>query len=852
MATLDQVIAQMMAADMPPVPANFPSTLGKVVRYGPKKKAWYRLREYTTRKGERLYSGQFGLWRGADPGTIRVEFERADVDAADLADIRRRHAELEAAEEARREDRAHRAANRAIAQWQAARATGESPYLVRKGVQAEKGLRFTTDGTLLVPMIRYDVPEKTEAPDGERPVRRLVGLQKIAPDGSKRFNKGMAKAGAACRLGKAPRDGEPILIVEGVATALSVRQAIGGAHAVFVAFDAGNLLPVAKVLRSMMPKSPIVFCADDDAYLEGRLNKLLRDEYGIAELVPVPETERVLPGKDAEIVLRAAWDNDPDGVPLIRFAISQGDRLYTSALTNAGRTKAAEAAREVGNARVCWPIFAARELPLDPEAPKLTDFNDLQAAEGIEAVRRQISGWLNGLDFTPRKAAAPKGEQATPGKDGGGGGDGSMDWDRFWSLVNRFTLIYPTDTAYDHELGDIVKVEHMRLCFGSKWVGMWLASEKRRVVNLQDVVFEPGAPPEKGKLNLFRGLGVEPSDDGSCERLLELLHYLCDENDAVFDWLLKWMAYPLQHLGAKMQTAVVMSGKEGAGKNLFFGVLRTIYGQHAGYITQRQLEADFQAWLSAKLFLIANEVVSRQEMRHHVGFLKNLITEPEIWINRKNKDERCEANHCNIVFFSNELQPLQISPDDRRYLVIRTPAKRPQEFYDAVAEEIRQGGAAALLHYLLKLDLGDFNEHTKPIETAAKRDLIEVGMNAPQLLWQAIHDSELELPYCPALAEDVYRVFLAWCRRNGEKMPARINRFVPDFMSMNGVRRRRMRVPKLERLGGEWLASSDETCYRQVLLMGDPPDGEDVDKWIRRGVVAWAKAAYEYCKEGSS
>ena len=52
MAALDDVLHQMMAAGMPPLPQDFPR-LGKVIRFGPKKRAWYRLREYTTRTGVR-------------------------------------------------------------------------------------------------------------------------------------------------------------------------------------------------------------------------------------------------------------------------------------------------------------------------------------------------------------------------------------------------------------------------------------------------------------------------------------------------------------------------------------------------------------------------------------------------------------------------------------------------------------------------------------------------------------------------------------------------------------------------------------------------------------------------------
>ncbi|MEA3278873.1 MAG: hypothetical protein U9Q81_26985, partial [Pseudomonadota bacterium] len=69
-------------------------------------------------------------------------------------------------------------------------------------------------------------------------------------------------------------------------------------------------------------------------------------------------------------------------------------------------------------------------------------------------------------------------------------------------------------------------------------------------------------------VNLFRGWPVVPRE-GRCERLLELLYYLCGESDNVFDWVLRWTAYPLQHPGAKMRTAILMHGPEGTGKNTF-------------------------------------------------------------------------------------------------------------------------------------------------------------------------------------------------------------------------------------------------------------------------------------------
>ena len=97
-----------------------------------------------------------------------------------------RSAELAAREEQKRAERARFAGNRASQQWDAARAAvpdAGCPYLVKKGVDPEKGLRFLNDGTLYVPTVRYDVTEEQEQIRHTTGPRRLVGLQKIAPDG---------------------------------------------------------------------------------------------------------------------------------------------------------------------------------------------------------------------------------------------------------------------------------------------------------------------------------------------------------------------------------------------------------------------------------------------------------------------------------------------------------------------------------------------------------------------------------------------------------------------------------------------------------------------------------------------
>lgn len=351
MTSLDRAAEQMLAAGMPDFPPGHPrANTGRIVRYGPNKRAWYVLHEHAARSGRTYVAGAYGFWGQID--ATKIEPDYAGTDPAERAQIERERKEAEAREREKRERLARFAANRARAQYEGALDRAPCPYLDRKRVPAETPLKFFADGTLVVPAYRYD-----ETPP------RLAMVQKIAPDGEKRFNKHAAKHGAACLLGKV-RTGRPVAIAEGVATALSVRLALARDVPVFVAFDAGNLEPVARIVRARWPASPVLICADDDwrtvcprHQAEGRTEQLL--------------------GLD-----RPDWCR-----------------------CNPGLTYASEAAQAIGAAYVAYPRFPEHQERFD----KATDWNDLHAIAGSDAVRDQLADALAELAKGGKAASAAGG-----------------------------------------------------------------------------------------------------------------------------------------------------------------------------------------------------------------------------------------------------------------------------------------------------------------------------------------------------------------------------------------------------------------------------------------------------------
>jgi len=845
MATLDQVVAQMRGAGLPMLPNGHPLLDGKINRFGPQKKAWYVLREIDLRSGGRVVTGSFGIWQGDDNNAIPVSIDWEGFTDEDRAEAERKQAEQQRAEAEQKQRDADLAANRARMQWSDADNASDvdpHPYLERKRVGCE-GTRIDANGQLLIPARKYSASGAV-----------LAGLQKIAPDGEKRFNKGMDMIGACCLLGRIKQDTPLIEVGEGYATCETVRMATGFEVPAMVAFNAGNLMAVALQLRRDFPNAHLLFLADDDMRVVARLREALVKDYDVEWDPLVDGADHEIEAKKGDIVcVRAIWRRDSTGTDYIEADIRTGRRVQVRKFENAGMSRARAAAKAVGNASVVAPAFADRAAD-----SKDSDFNDLYLAESLDVVRDQV---LAARSRALTESSTPTSEPAVPahfdevppasapaavpadeasamraptlevllshfcliypttdvwdslrrqrlkksaftawvGKElavqwekdpkrrtilrdtlptlvGGRAIEGGAGGGKLGEMLDNLTLLRGTETVWDAIGQQVMSLGAVRADYTAELTTKWQEHATRKTIEARNLVFDPTqlADPVT-HVNIFGGWPLTPKDRPDLiGPILALLASLCEAEDKVeecVEWILKWLAFPLQHPGAKMQTALLVFGeKQGTGKSLFFqDVLLPIYGEYGGVASQHQLDSTFTAWRSRKLFMLFEEVLSRDDRYSHNGTLKYMITGKSMSINQKNLPERDERNHMNSAFLSNEPQPIPIELEDRRFMVIEARRKQAKEFYDAVQASLVAGGCEAFYHFLLNLPLEDFNEHTKPPMTLAKERVIEFGLNSWMSFHRAWKDGYLDAPYCSCLSEDLYIMYKRWCDRSGEK-----------------------------------------------------------------------------------
>lgn len=158
-----------------------------------------------------------------------------------------RAARLQAAEAERAKTR-DAAAQRCQGMWDSFSPATSSPYLDRKGVEAF-GLK-EDQGNIIIPLRNVE---------GE-----MRGFQAISPEGLKAFATGMEKKGNFHLIGAEGKDlsQTEIVLCEGYATGATLHMATE--KPVAVAFDSGNLAPVAEALRAKYPNAAITICADND------------------------------------------------------------------------------------------------------------------------------------------------------------------------------------------------------------------------------------------------------------------------------------------------------------------------------------------------------------------------------------------------------------------------------------------------------------------------------------------------------------------------------------------------------------------------------------------------------------
>jgi hypothetical protein len=288
---------------------------------------------------------------------------------------------------------------------------------------------------------------------------------------------------------------------------------------------------------------------------------------------------------------------------------------------------------------------------------------------------------------------------------------------------------------------DVPKFDKKGVQIGSepKARGAWWLGHDHRS-EFDGIDFRPGSPAiierptHDGRkleiVNMYSGFSCLPSDAGErgCNLFLAHVHdNICDRDEALNNYVIDFMASGVQHPENPDRSALSLRGDPGSGKGVFTLGYGSLFGRHFLHATNREhVTGKFNGHQAEACLIFVDEALYAQ-IKSDAQILKTLTTETTKLLERKGIDAVQVDNYARLIFATNDDHPIMIEHNDRRYVAIyvRTHSswagKSDQEaaplrkaYFQAIIDQMNNGGREALLGFLLGRDISKFNAEAIP------------------------------------------------------------------------------------------------------------------------------------------
>ena len=201
------------------------------------------------------------------------------------------------------------------------------------------------------------------------------------------------------------------------------------------------------------------------------------------------------------------------------------------------------------------------------------------------------------------------------------------------------------------------------------------------------------------------------------------------------------MAWGLQNLGRKINSALVLLGAQETGKDSFLAPFWAALGEHNRKVQPgARLGGQFNDYMVAPWLLISEMPPAHKKDAYEE--LKVVTAEPPevIRINLKSTHPYEIPNILNVIVTTNHIGAIALERDDRRFDIIATVAaitgdrKAVSEYYKTLHEWYGAGGKEAVAGYLLARNVSAFGPYERPPMTEAKKIMTREGAH-PAVGW---------------------------------------------------------------------------------------------------------------------
>lgn len=321
----------------------------------------------------------------------------------------------------------------------------------------------------------------------------------------------------------------------------------------------------------------------------------------------------------------------------------------------------------------------------------------------------------------------------------------------------------------------------------------WFCDESILSYKYADV-YPPDIKCPNNIYNLWSGFGIENTilpDDydkvGKTDNIKRLLKILCENDDAIYDYFIKYLAHIFKYPSTKEKISVFFTGEMGVGKSTLKTLLNKLLGNEL-YTEPQDADKLFSRFNKAfrlnKIMIVLDEAES---MKKNAKAICGLITNDVM--NIENKNEPLMNNlKClgRLIIMSDSADIIKIEPTDRRFVIsnpfVINNVEKKTEFFNSVYADLDDLNIIRCFYdELLAVDIDkNFNfQLARPITEYYK---ILKSSNAPlfiKFLYDANIQESLVDNKCSATA--MYKHFINWCSCVGIKYETTNTKFGLDI-----------------------------------------------------------------------
>lgn len=234
-------------------------------------------------------------------------------------------------------------------------------------------------------------------------------------------------------------------------------------------------------------------------------------------------------------------------------------------------------------------------------------------------------------------------------------------------------------------------------------------------------------------LNLWQSPELQPSGQKVMKDQIELfLEFLARwfPDDGERDYFTRWMAWTVRYPNRRLTVTPLLRSDHSTGKGFFAEFLMTgLLGKKSVANTGlKSVVGDFNEVLEGKTFVVIDELYRSGEATANA--LKSIQGNSTFTLNRKHQPIVSVDNFINFIVTSNDLVPLDLEAEDRRFWVPqfikhRVDINETGHFLNAELRPwLEADGFQLVRDYLEQIDLTNFYPTSPAPMTSSKREMI--------------------------------------------------------------------------------------------------------------------------------